>query len=33
MPGNLIDYAKRDRRWTQGNLQHLRLLTAPDCIR
>ncbi|MGM0701386.1 MAG: glucans biosynthesis glucosyltransferase MdoH [Pseudomonadota bacterium] len=29
MPGNLLDYARRDRRWTQGNLQHLRLLTAP----
>lgn len=28
MPGNLIDYAKRDRRWAQGNLQHLRLLFA-----
>ncbi|MEX0872304.1 MAG: glucans biosynthesis glucosyltransferase MdoH, partial [Aquisalimonadaceae bacterium] len=26
LPGNLLDYAKRDRRWTQGNLQHLRLL-------
>ncbi|MFC3282276.1 glucans biosynthesis glucosyltransferase MdoH [Litchfieldella rifensis] len=26
MPGNLLDFAKRDRRWTQGNLQHLRLL-------
>lgn len=29
MPGNLVDYARRDRRWTQGNLQHLRLLAAP----
>ena len=29
LPGNLIDYAKRDRRWTQGNLQHLRLLGMP----
>ncbi|MFO7649375.1 glucans biosynthesis glucosyltransferase MdoH, partial [Halomonas campaniensis] len=29
MPGNLLDYARRDRRWTQGNLQHLRLLAAP----
>jgi membrane glycosyltransferase len=27
-PGNLIDYAKRDRRWCQGNLQHARLLLA-----
>lgn len=24
-PTNLIDYAKRDQRWCQGNLQHLRL--------
>lgn len=29
MPGNLLDYARRDRRWTQGNLQHLRLLASP----
>lgn len=28
-PENLIEYAKRDRRWCQGNLQHGRLLTAP----
>ncbi len=28
MPGNLIDDLKRERRWCQGNLQHLRLLTA-----
>jgi membrane glycosyltransferase len=27
-PANLIDYAKRDRRWSQGNLQHAWLLTA-----
>lgn len=27
-PGNLLDYAKRDRRWAEGNLQHIRLLTA-----
>jgi len=26
LPGNLVDYARRDRRWSQGNLQHLRLL-------
>lgn len=26
LPGNIIDYAKRDRRWCQGNMQHLRLL-------
>ena len=29
VPGNLIDYAARDRRWAQGNLQHLRLLNYP----
>ncbi len=28
-PENLIDHARRDRRWCQGNLQHSRLLTAP----
>ncbi len=28
-PENVIDYAKRDRRWCQGNLQHSRLLLAP----
>ncbi len=28
-PETLIDHAARDRRWCQGNLQHLRLLTAP----
>ena len=26
VPGNIVDYAKRDRRWSQGSLQHLRLL-------
>ena len=26
VPANILDYAKRDRRWTQGSLQHLRLL-------
>ena len=26
MPANIIDYAKRDRRWCQGNMQHSRLL-------
>ncbi len=26
VPGNVFDYAKRDRRWSQGSLQHLRLL-------
>ncbi|TLY54596.1 MAG: glucans biosynthesis glucosyltransferase MdoH, partial [Gammaproteobacteria bacterium] len=29
MPANLIDYAARERRWTQGNLQHARLLGFP----
>ncbi|WP_425100740.1 glucans biosynthesis glucosyltransferase MdoH [Tropicibacter sp. S64] len=28
-PENVLSYAKRDRRWCQGNLQHLRLLPAP----
>ncbi|MDB5506434.1 MAG: glucosyltransferase [Devosia sp.] len=28
-PDNLIEFAKRDRRWCQGNLQHRRLLRAP----
>lgn len=28
-PENLVDHAKRDRRWCQGNLQHVRLLPAP----
>ncbi len=28
VPANLIDYAARDRRWCQGNLQHLKLLGA-----
>ncbi|MGB3338375.1 MAG: glucans biosynthesis glucosyltransferase MdoH [Devosia sp.] len=28
-PENLVEYAKRDRRWCQGNLQHARLLAAP----
>jgi membrane glycosyltransferase len=27
-PPNVLDYAKRDRRWCQGNLQHIRLLFA-----
>jgi membrane glycosyltransferase len=26
VPSNLLDYAARDRRWTQGNLQHLAVL-------
>jgi membrane glycosyltransferase len=28
LPPTLIDYAKRDRRWCQGNLQHGRLISA-----
>jgi membrane glycosyltransferase len=28
-PENIVDHAKRDRRWCQGNLQHMRLLGAP----
>jgi membrane glycosyltransferase len=28
IPPTLIDYAKRDRRWCQGNLQHTRLVLA-----
>lgn len=28
LPPTLIDYAKRDRRWCQGNLQHLSLIFA-----
>ncbi len=28
VPGNVPDFAARDRRWAQGSLQHLRLLGA-----
>lgn len=28
-PESIIDYAKRDRRWCQGNLQHARIVPAP----
>ncbi len=28
IPTNLMDFAKRDRRWAQGNMQHLKLLAA-----
>ncbi|SFG86349.1 membrane glycosyltransferase [Palleronia marisminoris] len=28
-PDNLVAYARRDRRWCQGNLQHLRIVGAP----
>ncbi len=30
VPATLIDYVLRDRRWCQGNLQHLRLLASRD---
>ena len=29
VPSNIVDFAKRDRRWAQGSLQHLRLLREP----
>jgi len=29
-PDNLLDFAKRDQRWCQGNLQHSRVLLAPE---
>lgn len=29
VPCNMIDYATRDRRWVQGNIQHLGLLNLP----
>lgn len=29
-PENVIDFAKRDRRWCQGNLQHARLVAGPE---
>jgi membrane glycosyltransferase len=28
-PANMLEYAKRDRRWCQGNLQHGKILLAP----
>lgn len=28
-PENVLSYARRDRRWCQGNLQHTRLIFAP----
>jgi len=28
VPANMLDFAKRDRRWTQGNLQHMRVLPS-----
>jgi len=30
VPPNVLDYAARDRRWTQGNLQHSRVLFFRD---
>jgi membrane glycosyltransferase len=29
VPSNLFDFAKRDRRWAQGSLQHLKLIREP----
>lgn len=31
-PDNLVEYAKRDRRWCQGNLQHSRVVTAAGLL-
>ena len=28
VPPNMLDFVKRDRRWAQGNLQHLKLLAV-----
>ncbi len=33
LPTNLLDYAVRDRRWMQGNLQHARLIAEPGLHR
>jgi membrane glycosyltransferase len=30
VPCNIIDYAKRDRRWVQGNIQHLGIIDTKD---
>ena len=30
LPSNIIDFAARDRRWAQGNLQHMRVLIMPQ---
>ncbi|MFN3970212.1 MAG: glucans biosynthesis glucosyltransferase MdoH [Gemmobacter sp.] len=32
-PETLIDHARRDRRWCQGNLQHLGVIAAPGLAR
>jgi membrane glycosyltransferase len=29
VPTNIIDFAARDRRWAQGNLQHMKVLIMP----
>lgn len=29
VPPNILEYAKRDRRWCQGNLQHIRVIGEP----
>jgi membrane glycosyltransferase len=29
LPSNIIDFAARDRRWAQGNLQHMNVLIMP----
>ncbi|SEN95025.1 membrane glycosyltransferase [Pseudorhodobacter antarcticus] len=31
-PENIIDHAKRDRRWCQGNLQHTKVIRAPGLL-
>ncbi len=31
-PDNMISFARRDRRWCQGNLQHMRLVNAPGLL-
>jgi membrane glycosyltransferase len=30
LPSNIIDFAARDRRWAQGNLQHMNVLVMPQ---
>ena len=30
VPSNIIDFAARDRRWAQGNLQHMNVLVMPQ---
>lgn len=31
-PSNIVDYLFRERRWCQGNMQHLRLIRAPGLV-